>query len=403
MQTLPVAADPSGRTFRFDDLKQRVNLESRTPSEAAPLPGVMIGPDARFIAQGALATGYDSNIDYLTTGNGGGAYGLTDLGMALVVGPANAQTTAVVRGGYGYHDIENRPDRWDAGALIDHYRVIAPDTAIDFGAFYLHDDIDVDANERAAGYYELTRRNAQHDLFLRGRILDTNYLSNPNDPQTQSLYYARDATFDNLLIQQSAGLLLLKDQRLAPYFEVGYGHLDYNHELNPAVFSRDGDEIWTVGGVRVTFNDRLHIDLGARYNQRWLDDPTISSYDSVFFDGKLVWAPTDQLYFEANIDRTFTEPIDDQALFTESTSYSLLTVANIDPRTRLSLDVGYQIDDQIGDAASYREIYGEARLTYEVDTHTEMFGSLLGSNSRNTDDGEEANRVNVMVGIRFTN
>jgi hypothetical protein len=197
--------------------------------------------------------------------------------------------------------------------------------------------------------------------------------------------------------------MLLKNQRLAPYAEIGYAHLDYNNELNPSIFSRDADEMWAIGGVRVTFTERLHIDLGARHNQRWIDDPTISSHNSVFFDGKLVWTPHDGMYIEANIDRVFLEPIDDGSLLTDSTTYSLLAITDLDARTKLKVEVGHIEEDQVGTPDIYQMYYGEGRLTYAVNANTDVFGSLIGYQSRNEANDLEAHRFDVTVGLRITN
>lgn len=393
-----------GHSVRFEDVQRRANLDranSRADDVAAP--GIVIAPDVRLVTEGVLATGYDSNIDYLVEDEDGGVYGLADLGLGLIVGPADAQTTVVARGGYGRHDLENRPDRWDAGLLVDHYRVLGDGMALDAGAFFFRDDIDVDNSERSAGYYELTSKTETTSAFWRGRVMHTHYLTDDIGPVVSRRLFSRDETFDHTRFEQSGGAMFLKDQTLAPYFELGYAHLDYNRERNPSLFSRDGDEIWSIGGVRVTFSDRLHLDLGARYNQRWLDDPTISSHDSVFFDGKLVWTPTDHTYFEANIDRVLLEPIDEGSLLTDSTTYSLLTVTDIDDRTRLKLEVGHITEDQLGTPDKYQHLYGEARITYQLREGVELFGSINGYHSRNEATGLEADRVNTLAGVRFTN
>ncbi|MEQ1652205.1 MAG: outer membrane beta-barrel protein [Hyphomicrobium sp.] len=401
------AAEDRGFTHSFDEMRSGLAAPGkRQPAEAPyvdPIPGVAIADGLHAVAEGVVATGYDSNIDHRVSNRDGGMFALTDVGLALIAGPESAQTTAVVRGGYGYYDIDYRPDRWDVGVLVDHYRIIAPDTSLNFGGFFLHDDIDSDANERAAGYYQFAYNSSVMEAFVRGRALDSHYLIAAGAPIDANRFFARDETFDHLRLEQSTGVLFLKDQRIAPFFEIGYANLDYNTEINPAVFSRDADEVWTIGGVRVTLAPRLHVDLGARYNQRWLDAPNIRSFDSVYFDGKLVWIPSDDLYVEFNIDRTFLEPIVDTALFTESTAISFLANARLDSRTMLKLEVGHITEDQVGAPDTFKHLYGEVRLTHEIADRTEIFASALGYHTTNTFTDLEADRVSAMVGVRVRN
>ena len=367
------------------------------------VPRVVIGDGVRAVAEGVVATGYDSNIDHFVTNTDGSAYGLVDLGLALIAGPKTSETTAVVRGGYGYHDIDNRPDRWDVGVLIDHYQQISSEVSWDFGGFFLHDDVDTDANERAAGYSQLSYNTATAEAFVRSRVMNSRYLASLNSGQANQLFFPRDETFDHLRYEESIGVLILKDQSIAPFFELGYANLDYTREIDPTAFSRDGDEIWAIGGVRVTLSPTLHVDLGARYNQRWLDDPVIRSHDSVFFDGKVVWTPSDDLYVEFNVDRSFLEPIVETALLTESTSYSLLTNTKLDDLTWLKFEIGHITEDEIGAPDTFQHIYAEARLTHEIAKNTEVFASVLGYHTRNEASDLEADRVNAMVGIKVHN
>ena len=399
------SAASRGYAHEFKDWQQRLEKPAApsTATDTDAVPGVLIADGVHLLAEGVAATGYDSNIDYRVSDVDGGAYGLIDLGLALTAGPQSAQTTAVARGGYGYHDIESRPDRWDAGVLLDHYRQIAPDTTLNFGGFFLHDDIDVDANERAAGYYELAFNSATTDAFWRGRALHSHYLLPAGTAPLSNIFFNRDETFDHLRLEQSAGMLLLKDQRLAPFFEIGYANLDYTHQINPTLFSRDGDEVWAIGGVRVTLSDTLHADIGARYNQRWLDDPNIRSHDTVFVDGKLVWVPNDDLYVELNVDRSFLEPVVDTALLTESTTVSLLVNTKLDDLTALKFEIGHITEDQIGAPDKFQHIYGEARITRQIANRTEVFASVLGYHTRNDASDLEADRVDVLAGVRIHN
>ncbi len=401
-------AEPHGFSKGFENWRKALSAPNRRDSNGdiqieGDVPGVIIAEGVNFVAEGLVAAGYDSNIDYRVEERDGGVYAKTDLGMALIAKSENAETTAVVRGGYGRHGIDLRPDRYDIGVLLDHYRIVAPNTSLNFGGFFLHDDIDVDANQRAAGYSQFSYNAATMEAFVRSRALHSHYLVEAGAGPIANRFFARDETFDHLRLEQSAGALFLKDQRLAPFFETGYANLDYTREIDPAVFTRDGDEIWAVGGVRVTLDKTLYVDLGARYNQRWLDGGALSSHDSVFFDGKIVYVPSDDLYVEFNIDRSFLEPVVEEAFLTESTTYALLVNTRLDERTRLKFEVGRITEEQIGAPDFFRHIYGEAQLSHDIGNRTELFTSVLGYHTTNDASEDEVDRFEFMAGVRIRN
>ena len=401
-------AEPHGFSKGFENWRKALSAPHRRDPNGdieieGDVPGVVIAEGVNFVAEGLVAAGYDNNIDFRVEERDGGVYAKTDLGMALIAKSENAETTAVVRGGYGRHGIDLRPDRYDIGALIDHYRIVAPNTSLNFGGFFLHDDIDVDANQRAAGYTQLSYNRSDMEAFVRSRALHSHYLIEAGAGPISNRFFARDEAFDHLRLEQSAGILFLKDQRLSPFFETGYANLDYTRELDPARFTRDGDEIWAIGGVRVTLDKTLYVDLGARYNQRWLDDMALSSHDGVFFDGRIVYIPSDDLYVEFNIDRTFLEPIVEEAFFTESTTYALLVNTRLDGRARLKLEVGHITEEQIGAPDYFRHVYGEAQLSHDIGNRTELFTSLIGYHTTNDASEDEVDRFEFMAGVRIRN
>ncbi len=407
---LPEAAyaEPHGFSKGYDTWRKALSAPNRRDPNGdiqieGDVPGVVIAEGVNFVAEGLVAAGYDSNIDYRVEERDGGVYAKTDVGMALIAKSENAETTAVVRGGYGRHAIDLRPDRYDIGALIDHFRIVAPNTSLNFGGFFLHDNIDVDANERAAGYNQLSYNTTGMEAFVRSRALHSHYLIEAGAGPISNRFFARDEAFDHLRLEQSAGVLFLKDQRLAPFFETGYANLDYTRELDPAAFTRDADEVWAIGGMRVTLDKTLYVDLGARYNQRWLDDGALSSHDSVFFDGRIVYVPSDDLYVEFNIDRSFVEPVVEDAFFTESTTYALLVSTRLDDRTRLKFEVGRITEEQIGAPDYFRHDYGEAQLSHDIGNRAELFTSLLGYHTTNDASEDEVDRFEFMAGIRIRN
>lgn len=372
------------------------------PAPDTPVPGVVIGPDTRFLAEGFIGTGYDSNLDTLINADGG-AFGLGEVGAAIVTGPHTAETTALVRGSFAYHDIEVRPERWDVSTLIDHYRVLNENVAVNVGGFYVRDDIDTDPNQRISGYVDWAYKAPTMEGFARTHAMRTEYLADLIGLPSNNRLFSRDRTFDHNFVEQSFGVLIAKDRLLAPFFQVGYANLNYFNQTNTAVFNRDGDDVWAIGGVRVNLTNTLHVDLGARFNERWLQDPNKKSHATTYFDGKLVWTPTDRTYFEIDAERFFSEPIAELALFTESTVYSALVVHRFDDATRIKAEIGYIEEDQIGVPDLFRHIYGHVELAHRLEKHTELFGAFTSYNTVERSTNNEAERYVGIVGLRFSN
>ena len=289
------------------------------------------------------------------------------------------------------------------GALLEHKTTLAPNLSLVFGGFFLHDAIDINKAERASGYYELAYRDKAQELFWRGREYNTSYLAKPGSNAAVGSVFDVDQSFSYLRSEQSVGLLLWKDQTLAPYVEAGYANLDYYKQTNPANPDRNADEFWGIGGVRVTFNKQMHVDLGVRVNERSFANPKLASSSTTGFDGKFVWTPDDNTSFEVNFDRNFEEAFVAGALVTDRQAVTMTATTKLDKNTKLTIDAGVVKYDEVGANETLLERYIEGKLSYHLDKHTELFGSALAQSIKNMETSTTTEDYRVLAGIKVSN
>jgi hypothetical protein len=146
-QTSPIRTDRS-----FDaSFKSMAREKSKAAEQETPVAGVVVAPGTRYYAGAALLHGYDSNVDLDTTGRQSSSFGLLDLGAGLLFQRGNSETAIVARGSFSYYDIDFRPERWDAGGLVDHHVKIDDAWRATIGGFFIADQIDISRNNRTAG------------------------------------------------------------------------------------------------------------------------------------------------------------------------------------------------------------------------------------------------------------
>lgn len=393
------SAQAQRRVLGLDDVQR---LMTAVRPDADTEGGIVINENLRVYGGLAIGGGHDSNIDDRTEKVDGGAYGRVDAGVAFVRGPATNQTVLLARGSYSRHDIQFRPYRYDGGILLDHHVALAQDIVLTLGGFYYRDEINLDSFQSLAGYFQLKRSNEQTQAFLRGRVYHQHYLLGVGGPAMNFTFTDLDDSFDYVRTEQSAGILVMRARRLAPYGEVGYANMNYTNEINPQVLSRDGNDIWVVAGVRVTFSNALHLDLGGRFNNRWTDDPRIDRYSRGFFDGKLVWTPSDRFSLELAIDRKIVEPFEANAVLADRTSYHGTVTVDPNEKLTISTEAGYNRLLQVGSTSEYDEFYVGAESTYKLARGSALYSTLTATRSRNRVSSETDQRLRIEAGIKVT-
>lgn len=393
-QSTPVWTDRSYNASFNAMVRQRAEATRGAPSADA-------AAGARVLAGVALVHGYDSNRDLDAVGADGGSFGLIDAGVGALWTRADSETALLARGSYSLNDIDFRPERWDAGVLVDHHQILADDWRVTMGGFFIADNIEVDRNNSTAGYVQLNHDTAVRDVFLRLRSLYRGYLDDVGTLKPNGDLIEVDRTFSNVRTEASAGVLMLKDQRLAPYLQAGVASIDFNRQANEAVLDRDGREVWGIAGVRISLTKDLKLDVGARTNHRAIDDNAFSSHSSTWFDGRLVWSPGDWLYVELNVDRTFETPEVANALLGERTAAQLYARAQLSDRLSATMFAGLVHNDQIGTNRELDEEYVDIKLDYALSERMQVFGLAGAARWRDSDDADAATRVRVGMGLKY--
>lgn len=240
-----------------------------------------------------------------------------------------------------------------------------------------------------------------HDLFLRIRTMNRDYLDRIGTTRTNGDLIEIDRTFSNTRTETSAGVLLAKDRFLAPYIQTGVAAIDFTKQANEQTLDRDGNEVWGVAGFRLTFAPQLYADVGGRVIHRDLDDRRVGEHTTGFFDGRIVWNPGDWLYAEINVDRTLEDPEATGALLTERTATQLYLKAWMSGRLYAVVTSGYVRNEQIGVDRRFNDLYLDTRIGYAVSPKLEVFGIAGAARSKDSADVETADRFRVGLGVKF--
>jgi hypothetical protein len=354
----------------------------------------------KFYSGAAVLGGHDSNVDMNKAAGSGTSFGMVDLGAAVVVGGESSQTTAIARGSFARHNMEFRPERWDGGFLVDHYMKMSGGWKVHLGGFLERNEIEIDRPMYAGAYAQVAKNGQSEDAFVRLRSMQTQFGNPISTPLSPGFLSDVDASFTNTRSEVSAGMLLLKDRALAPFFELSAARIQFSNQIDTAVLNRNANEFYGIAGVRITLGPKLHIDLGGRVNNRDLDDQRAASHTGAFFDGKIVWSPTDRIDVEVNVDRKNTEAMTANALFTERTAADVQVTAKLNEKVKARVEVGMAKLDQIGLNKNFEERYVEGRIGYQINKRIELFSMAKAEEIKDSTTGDVIDRVRVGAGVK---
>lgn len=360
-------------------------------------------PGIALYTGAALFEGYDSNLDLSTTNRKGSGFTGIEGGAGAIIKRDGSETTMVVRGTEQRYNLGYRPDRWDAGTYLDHHVALENGMKLTVGGFYYRDEIETDRSQRYAAYLSLDREGDTQDTFVRVRSLHRNYLNGVGTTLPEGTITDVDTSFSNTRTELVAGALLMKDQRLAPFVQVGLASIDFTNQINTDVLNRDSREAFVISGVRLRFNTSLYADLGGRLNTRSISDSNIRNHSSAFFDGKLVWEPNKYDSIELSVDRTNQDPLTTGALFSEETAVRFALKFKPVPRIHTSLETGFIRQDQIGVGFHFDERYVEGKVGYAFAPRAEIFVFGKAADYTNSQTREHADDFRLGAGIKIRN
>ncbi len=358
--------------------------------------GIIVSPTIR------TETGYDSNVDNLFS-EPSSAYGIIDGSVVLGFVKPNQATTIALKGKRVQFEGLDRNERWDAGISLDTYKKLASGLEINAGALHLHDAVSYTTNEATAGYYKLQYQNHFLETYASGVTNQIRYLSQQAIPGSISVAdrpFYFNSEYNHLRAEQTAGILVHRNNKFSPYLEGGYASIDYIDQKVAATVNRDAREYWGIAGVRINVIPRVRADIGYRYNRRDLDDTTITSYQTGYLDAKISWAPTDNFRAAFEIDRKLGEPSAAKSRLSEITTHSILLQYKATPRTQSTVRVYQKRSVDVGDATSFRERGYQSETTYDINNKTQFYFNSLWSQVKEEYSQTGFNHMKVGLGLR---
>ena len=393
----------SGRNKGFNAVFKSASKEEAKLGDADPaaVPGIVVGPGTQLYGGVAIVDGIDVNKDQIVGNHDGSAFSTLDLGLGLVNKSSAATTTALVRGSVNYFDINRRSTRVDLGALIDTTVKISPGWTASAGAFFLHDDIDTSQSDRTAGHAGLTYDVDQMEAFLRLRSLHREFLNGPILGPNQNTIFDSEKSFSNTRTEAAAGALWLKDQPIAPYAQVAVADVNFNRFLTIDPIFRNSQEFWGMAGFRLTLSPQLYVDAGARHTVREFTNAPISNFTDTAFDGKIVWTPAPNSYFEFAYEDSFEDPLISGAYFSRRSGFALYGEVRPTERTYVNGSVNILRQDQIGTNISFDEFDADIKAGYRFATSSEVFVVGAYNHAENSVTHDTATSGRLGVGFKY--
>jgi hypothetical protein len=368
--------------------------------------GHTIAPGIVFAPSSTMETGYSSNPDERFTDAKGSLYGLTN-GTA-VIGFLNSTgaTTLTFRGTLLQYDgdIDNS-SRWDTGVALDNAYAVGTNTVATFGAYYLRDEIASVASDNEGAYGQLAYKEPDFETFGRLKLDQIGYLGHISGVAANpiALLLAQPSQFDVRRAEGVSGFIIGPQARIGVYGELGGANLDYYAQGVENLLDRDATELWATGGLRFNLHPSLIVDAGWRVNARQVEDRTASDPSTNYFDGRLTWAPINDLSFVAVIDRGFVEPVSTFAVAGDKIHYGASVNYKARPDLELSAALRHDQIEQIGEAFDYHETELSLSMSYQWNEKATVYGLISNEHVEEQVTGQSYDRLQVGAGtkIRF--
>lgn len=335
--------------------------------------GIIVSPTI------AIEGGHDTNPDQLFNGVES-SYGLVDGGLAIGVSGSNSATKATVRGSYvNYPDLQ-RDGRWDFGASFDTIYQVHPGLFVSGGASYQRDALELTEDQSKAGYAQVDYVTEELQSFVKARAIEVKYLTEVDIAKTVKpsiVPFLRNKRLNAMRRELTLGALYGRNRRIGVYGEVGIADADYFDQFDESVVDRDAEEYYAVVGARLTFSPWLRADIGYRFNHRDLEDPKISSYETSYFDGSLIWAPRPNFSISAEVDRKIGEPGSAFSRVADITRFALAMHYKPSSRSLLKVQLQDERIREIGDLFTFHERSVAAEYSYDVSRAVQLYAGVL--------------------------
>jgi hypothetical protein len=387
---------------RFTEAGNRLSGQSAASADSV---GVSLAPGLVWTPSGFIEGGYDTNPDRYFEDDHDAAYMRTGAAMSLTAISKRTIARVNASGNWlGFAEDIDHNSRLSGNVNASITQQLAHGLTFTASGLLEHDASKYVASDLGGASTELGYRSDVFGAFVRGRFLDVRYandfpLTTPQAPENAPFY--RSSAFNAQKSEISAGAILLPRLWASPYFEGGAGQIDYTKQPHPAALNRDGDDYYAKTGVRVVFSPNLRADVGWRWNERNLEDTTVSSFNSDFFDGSVTWTPSRFFAMTASIERTIGEPTTAFGRLSDLRTFELK--ANYRPVNGVSLTLGVQrqMSTDVGGDYYTRTTALDAGATYDYTKRVQLYTGLRYEYYEADWREMGGNRIKAMAGVRF--
>lgn len=346
--------------------------------------------------------GYDSNLDNRVARQES-PYEMLQAGLSgnFKVSDAEAYSLYLRGRNYWYNDLA-QGNRYDIDAALGARYDLSSETTVKLGTAWIRDAVSFNRVDIFKSFADLVNEGEQHRFRLK---LDSRTeLSLGDDPQgtldPDVFSVSRNRAFDFTKNGATASLIVARKQFIAPFVIANATNIDYfNQDPNPAI-DRNANEYWGIAGLRVNVSQALYIDLGARTNRRDFDDTIFHQFSSTFFDGRVNWQLTNELTFNAIIERVIKEPSTSFGLADDVRTYEV----RLDYKTGPWTLYGKAFLDEIrpiGDDFSFRKYNWSLGFINELNKSTDLYADYAGKFVKESITGDSYTRHSIGAGVRF--
>jgi opacity protein-like surface antigen len=348
--------------------------------------------------------GIDTNHDNSFSEDGSGFVKL-EAGMKATLERAKEYYALTLRG--RFIDLMQLDDdtqhRTDLKVGLDTRWTLSPTETLSVGSYFLRDLISPARADIAHSYAEYAIRTDDYRFKLLGKNhTEHNFDTTAQGTDTFDDYViSRPKAFDYSRSDAQVNVLAFTRNMLQPFAIYDFGHIDFYNQVAGASIDRDATEHFAVAGVRLQLNKNFRVDVGYRYNFRDFEDATITRDTNGYIDVNLFWQPLDNLRFTAVIERFFDESTSSFGVVDDVKSYGVTFDWKFEPRWRLAGTTYLDDERALGDVVNYRKITSTLSLTYDVNSHLEVFASGLTKWVDERISDESYDRFKIGTGARL--
>ncbi|MEQ1576211.1 MAG: outer membrane beta-barrel protein [Hyphomicrobium sp.] len=375
---------------------------------AAPTARAEVGikvPGTSLVVRPYVETegGYDSNPDNLIV-EPGSSFVKTEGGVKFESDTSGQYYGLTLKVKDVYFENLNIENRWDFRAAFNASIDLTSDQTVKFGSQFVRDFFNLERANIYTSYADYTLRQPEFRFKLEGKNhVEQNLNSEARGNLDQDVFnISKSQAFDFSRTDVKVSLLTFtKSSWLQPFVIYDRASLSYFNQASGASIDRNAQEQYGIAGVRLQFDDRFRIDIGARQNMRDFDDRDFKNFDSVWYDLNVYWQPLDTIKVTAIAERFVEEPGTLFGVADDTRTAGVTFDWQFRPQWKLTTAGYYDRTEAIGDDFRYNKYLATMSIVYEPQEHTEYYLSGLGKWVDEEVTGDSYDRYKIGAGLRY--